>query len=138
MFSKTDKPRRGGATPPSVISYDMRVLGDVVSEGDVQIEGAVHGDVKAASLTVGPHAVVKGSLICDRAHVMGQVDGEIFARKVVLAKSASVRGDVVHEAISIEAGAYLDGRCRRLEPGEFRLDADDRDALPALAAPEDG
>ena len=136
MFSKTDKPRRAGATPPSLVSYDMRVLGDIVSEGDVQIEGAVHGDVKARSLTVGPHAVIKGSVICDNAHVMGEVDGEIFARKVLRAKTASVRGDIVHEAISIDSGAYIDGRCRRLEPGEFNLDAIGVEAKPALAAPE--
>ena len=122
MFSKTDK-RRSGPNPPSLVSYDMRVLGDVVSEGDVQVEGAVHGDVKAGILTVGAHAVVKGSVICDEAMILGEVDGEIFARKVTLAKSASVRGDIVHEAISIDAGAYLDGRCKRLEPGEFKLES---------------
>lgn len=134
MFSKNGKPKPN-ATPPSVVSYDMRVFGDVLSDGDVQVEGAVHGDVKAAALTVGAHAVIKGSVICEFARIMGEVDGEIFARKVILAKSASVRGDIVHENITIDAGAFIDGRCRRLAEGEMDLDAlaDGEPAAPAAA-----
>ena len=75
MFSKNGNKPKPGSTPPSVVSYDMRVFGDVLSQGDIQIEGAVHGDVKAASLTIGEHAVVKGSVICEFARVMGEVDG---------------------------------------------------------------
>ncbi|MEM6490562.1 MAG: polymer-forming cytoskeletal protein [Pseudomonadota bacterium] len=136
MFSKNGKPKPS-ATPPSVVSYDMRVFGDVLSDGDVQIEGAVHGDVKAAALTVGAHAVVKGSVICEFARIMGEVDGEIFARRVLLAKTASVRGDIVHENISIDAGAFIDGRCRRMGEGEMDLDAlgDNAAAVAADDAP---
>ncbi len=32
-----------------------------------------------------------------------------------MAKSARVEGDIIHEQLSIEAGAYLDGYCRRME-----------------------
>ena len=32
-----------------------------------------------------------------------------------LAKTANVRGDILHENLSIEQGAFLEGHCRRIE-----------------------
>lgn len=110
------------AGSPSIISPDLRILGDIICEGDVQVEGVIEGDVKTRLLTVGETALIKGSVICEEARIRGTVDGEIFARHVVLAKSSRVRGDITHETIAIEAGAYLDGRCRRLEEGENDLE----------------
>lgn len=137
MFSKTTKkpgndPLKaagGGNRPggsggaPSIISADLRILGDILCDGDIQIEGVVEGDVKSKSLTVGESALVKGSVMCETARIRGTVDGEIFARTVFLARTSRVRGDITHESIAIEAGAYLDGRCRRLEEGEAELKA---------------
>ncbi|GEM_PF-1206197 len=107
---------------PSIISQDLRILGDIICEGDIQVEGVIEGDVKTRLLTVGETALIKGSVICEEARIRGTVDGEIFARHVILAKSSRVRGDITHETIAIEAGAYLDGRCRRLEEGENDLE----------------
>lgn len=136
MFSKSNKSpkqhppaqdpvrpqtRTGGSGVPSIISADLRVVGDLISEGDVQIEGVVEGDVKSKSLTIGENALIKGSVISDSVRIRGTVDGEIFSRSVLLAKSSRVRGDITHESIAIEAGAYLDGRCRRLEEGQEEL-----------------
>jgi hypothetical protein len=37
---------------PSIISASLRIVGDLVSEGDVQVDGIIEGDVNARSLTV--------------------------------------------------------------------------------------
>ena len=34
-----------------------------------------------------------------------------------LAKTAHVVGDILHEALAIEQGAFLEGHCRRLNEG---------------------
>lgn len=128
MKPATGATRSGGTGAPSIISADLRILGDIICDGDIQIEGVVEGDVKSKSLTVGEAALVKGSVMCETARVRGTVDGEIFARSVFLARTSRVRGDITHESIAIEAGAYLDGRCRRLEEGEAEL--------KAIAAPQ--
>lgn len=114
MTPEAPKPPPGSGAP-SIISADLRILGDILCEGDVQLEGVVEGDVRTKSLTVGETALVKGSVYCDTARIRGTVDGEIHARTVLLARTARVRGDITHESIAIEAGAYLDGRCRRLD-----------------------
>jgi hypothetical protein len=38
--------------------------------------------------------------------------GRIRARRVLLAATAHVEGDILHEALSVEAGAFFEGNCR--------------------------
>ena len=100
---------------PSIISADLRVVGDLHCAGDIQVEGKVEGDIKSKSVTVGEGAQVKGGIHAEAVRVSGAVKGQIEATSVTLAKTAKVKGDVVHKTLSIEAGAQLEGNCRRLE-----------------------
>lgn len=106
-------PRKGGSIP-SIISSDLRVIGDLSSEGDLQIDGVIEGDVESRSLTVGINAKVKGSVSADDARICGTVEGEVKANSVIVAETARVIGDVVHEKLSVETGAYLEGNCRHM------------------------
>lgn len=119
--SKSASGMRTAPALPSIISENLKILGDIVCDGDVQIEGVVEGDVRTKTLIVGESALVKGSIHCEIARIRGTVDGEIVARTVFLARTARVRGDILHEQIAIEAGAYLDGRCRRLEEEQLAV-----------------
>ncbi len=109
---------RAGTTPsavPSIISRDVKIHGDLVSEGDVQIDGTVDGDVKSRSLTIGEDAVVTGTLTAGTAKIYGTVRGEIRADSVVLAETARVDGDIGHRLLTMEAGAEVNGRLTRLD-----------------------
>ena len=44
--------------------------------------------------------------------VRGRVMGRIRARKVQLAATSHVEGDILHEAFAVEAGAFFEGNCR--------------------------
>jgi cytoskeletal protein CcmA (bactofilin family) len=105
-----------GSGMPSIISADLKVVGDLHCAGDIQIEGTVDGDIKSQTVTVGEGANVSGSIYGQTVRVSGNVKGQIEAKSVTLAKTAQVTGDVVHETLSIEAGAHLEGMCRRLQP----------------------
>jgi cytoskeletal protein CcmA (bactofilin family) len=100
---------------PSIVSANLRVTGDLESEGDIQIDGMVEGDVRSTTVTVGEHAVVSGSIEADTVHVAGTVKGQINGKMVELARSAKVTGDIVHESLSIEAGAFVQGLCRHVD-----------------------
>ena len=103
------------ATPPSIISADLHVIGDLKSDGEIQIDGKLDGDIHARSLLIGETAIVKGHIIADTVRVHGSVEGQIKARTVSLAKKAHVIGDILHEDLSIETGAFLEGHCKRME-----------------------
>lgn len=121
MFSKGNR-TLGAPAPtlvtntavPSIIAADMTVVGDIKTVGEVQVDGTVNGDVEAKDITVGATASVRGELIADSIRVCGAVYGLIRAREVVLLKTARVEGDIFHDVLSIEAGAHVDGGCRRL------------------------
>lgn len=125
MFSRNSKSNTtvGGkaktqtakASAPSIISADLHVIGDMKSDGEIQIDGKLEGDIHARSVLVGETAIVKGHVIADHIRVHGSVEGEIKARSVSLAKKAHVIGDILHEDLSIETGAFLEGHCKRIE-----------------------
>lgn len=97
---------------PSIISADMVLNGSLSSEGEVQLDGSVEGNIRAGSLTIGEEASVDGEVVAETVIVRGKVKGSIRARQVQLAATARIEGDIVHSALSMESGAFFDGHCR--------------------------
>ncbi len=118
MFSKTNKrPTTADQVPeapPSIISSDLNIVGDLHSAGEIQIDGTVNGDIRTHALVIGESATVKGEIVADAVRVLGTVKGQIKAKVVKLAASAHVVGDIMHEDLSIETGAFLEGHCKRM------------------------
>jgi cytoskeletal protein CcmA (bactofilin family) len=96
----------------SVISKALKITGQLESTEDIRIDGEVEGDVRAVSVTVGSGAKVKGTVYGNAVELSGTIDGKIEAEKVVLTSSARMSGDVIHQDLRIESGAFIDGHCR--------------------------
>lgn len=118
MFSRDSRNGSGEGRErvPSIISASLRIVGDLVSEGDVQVDGIIEGDVNARSVTVSEGAAVRGQISAQKVIIRGEVQGQISADGVELGRSARVIGDIVHNDLAIESGAYLEGHCRHKEP----------------------
>src|ERR1700722_13511795 len=104
--------RSARGTVPSIISADLTVTGTLVSNGDIQIDGVVDGDVRSVGLVIGEKAELQGESVAEDIPVRGRVMGRIRARKVQLAATSHVEGDILHEAFAVEAGAFFEGNCR--------------------------
>lgn len=116
MFSKANKSAKGADRPvmPSIISANLRITGNLESEGDIQIDGVVEGDIRSSSLTVSDSATVRGAIEADTVAIAGSVTGQIKAKTVTLQRTARVIADIVQESLSIEPGAYFEGNTRRI------------------------
>lgn len=119
MFSKSKREVDGGATAakpavPSIISTDMKIVGDLTSEGEIQVDGTVEGDIHSRHLLVGGTAQITGEIIAEMVEIYGTIHGQIKATTVSLAKTAHVVGDILHENLAIEKGAFLEGHCKRM------------------------
>ena len=116
---------------PSIISRDLVITGDLNSDGEVQIDGKVIGDICTKTLLIGRTANIKGEIIADAVSVHGNVDGQIKAHTVTLAKTAHVIGDILHVDLSIETGAFLEGLCKRMLETELvdssKINSEDKD-----------
>ncbi|QNL18589.1 polymer-forming cytoskeletal protein [Hyphobacterium sp. CCMP332] len=123
---------------PSIISADMVLQGSITSEGEVQLDGSVEGDIRAGSLTIGEEASVDGEVIAETVIVRGKVKGSIRARQVQLAATARIEGDIVHSALSMESGAFFDGHCRHSSDPVADAGKAPGAKAPASAAPSAG
>jgi len=45
---------------PSIISEDMRLTGSLISQGEVQLDGRIDGDINGTHLVIGTSGVVEG------------------------------------------------------------------------------
>ena len=113
-------PAPSGSAPkakpsPSVISTDLKVEGNLITSGDIQVEGQIEGDIRAHLLTVGQSAQISGEVIADDIVVHGHVKGRVRGLKVRLTSSAQVEGDIIHKTIAIESGAHFEGSVQRAE-----------------------
>ena len=101
--------------PPSVLSSDLKVKGNLLTSGDIQIEGIIEGDIQAHLLTVGETSKIKGEIIADDVIINGNVVGCVRGLKVRLTNKARVQGDIIHKAIAIESGAHFEGTVQRTD-----------------------
>lgn len=97
----------------SWISGSILVRGDVVSTGDLVIDGQVQGTIELGdhSLTIGPGASVVADLAAKVVTISGTVVGSVVgAARVELKATAAVEGDVSAPAFVMEEGAVLKGK----------------------------
>ena len=110
-------------SPPSIISADLKVIGELYSDGEIQVDGTINGDIRTKTLLVGETASITGEIVAQSVFVHGSINGQIKARDVNLAKTAHVVGDIRHENLSIETGAFLEGQCKRIVENQADGDA---------------
>jgi cytoskeletal protein CcmA (bactofilin family) len=107
--------RPGERVAPSMIGSDLTIVGNLVSRGEVQIDGEVQGDIHGTNVVIGEKARVTGGIVADEIVVRGHVMGSIRGKRVMLQSTSHVEGDVFHQALSIEQGAFFEGKSRRSE-----------------------
>ncbi len=113
--SETPARTQKAKPPPSVLAPDLKIVGNISTTGDLNVEGKVEGDIHAHLLTVGESAVIKGECSADDVVVHGRVMGRVRGLKVRLTSKARVEGDIFHKTIAIESGAQFDGSVQRLK-----------------------
>jgi cytoskeletal protein CcmA (bactofilin family) len=98
---------------PSVIGPDLTINGNLVSRGEVQIDGEVQGDIQGTYVVIGEKARITGGIVAEEIVVRGHVMGSVRGKRVMLQSSSHVEGDIFHQALAIEQGAFFEGKSRR-------------------------
>ena len=152
MFSKAVKPEktsdaalsaaageRKAPKPASLISQDLTLEGGVVGEGELHVDGVIRGDVRVGRLTLGDTGHIEGSVQAESIDIRGRIIGTVTAKQVRLFGTAYVDGDITAEQLSIDIGAYFQGRVlqsRREAPAPVAPAPRPVAAAPAPAASE--
>ncbi|WP_051279150.1 bactofilin family protein [Hellea balneolensis] len=109
---KTSSPSRGAAVP-SIFGSDIVITGDIKTDGHIQIDGRLDGNIQAGNVTIGEKGAVNGKIVAGAVHIRGKVTGKIEANVVDLSETANVQADLVQDQLMIANGAFFDGKCTR-------------------------
>ncbi len=111
---KASRAKRGNLGP-SIITSDVVIDGNLISNGELQIDGEVNGHVSARAAVIDINGIIHGEVVAEDVIVRGRIIGPIRAVHVHILNGAHVQGDVRNETISIENGAFIDGKIHRVE-----------------------
>jgi len=96
---------------PTVFGKSMKIIGEVSSDEDLQLDGDLEGKLTLKSrLTIGPSSTVKANIKAKEVVVAGTVHGNVEAEnRITLRTGANLVGDIKTAGIVIEDGAYFKG-----------------------------
>ena len=94
----------------SIIPADLEITGNLVSRGDIHVEGVIHGDITCRLLTLTGQPIIQGSVEAESVRVSGTFNGKVQAKKVSLTKAARMTGEICYETLEIEPGASIEGK----------------------------
>lgn len=111
MFKKDDSSE--GGIQDTIIAQGVKVEGEFDSQGNVVVEGEVHGSLHTErELRVGEQARIIANVVAENAIVSGEVQGNIKVNdRLELTPTSRISGDIEAKTISIAPGAILNGRC---------------------------
>ena len=103
------KPAEGS----TLIGKSVTIRGELSGSEDLFLDGQFEGTVTLSDsrLTVGPNASVKADLHVRDLIVFGVVDGNVHATgRIELRQTAVVNGDIFASRLSVEESASIRGR----------------------------
>ena len=114
----------------STIGAGVRIAGDCVFEGGLQIDGVVTGNVtgqggQPTALVVGEPGHVEGAVTADHVVIAGSVLGPVLAHDLLeLHAKARVQGDVRYKTLEMQRGAVVAGQLQpQVTPPPLGLNA---------------
>lgn len=106
---------RTDAAVPTVIAADLSIIGNLVSEGVIEIAGRIEGNINCDTLNIHSTAIIKGDVLAKKVKINGEINGVIKSKQVHIAEKGRVHGFVIYEKISIAEGAILFGQLKQTD-----------------------
>jgi cytoskeletal protein CcmA (bactofilin family) len=115
MFNSKSKSdlTAGTAGGNSLIGAGTTIKGDIVSSGDVRIDGTLIGNISSnAKILIGQDGVVQGDIEGQQADILGKVTGKIQIRELLnLRGDAMIRGNIQAGKLQVEPTVTFNGQC---------------------------
>ena len=98
----------------NAITAESKIIGTIVANNDIRIDGTVEGDIQCRSkVVIGEKGFVHGNIQCTNAEVQGRIEGKVEAlQTLALRASANIQGDVVTQSLIVEPNAIFCGTCQ--------------------------
>tara|TARA_B110000971_G_scaffold217238_1_gene253709 strand:- start:107 stop:514 length:408 start_codon:yes stop_codon:yes gene_type:complete len=115
MFTNNKEPMNKTEMTAAInmIGAGTTINGDIVSKGDIRVDGTLKGSVNTqGKLVLGRGGVIEGDVICKDADISGLIKAKITVSQLLSLKTtAKLSGDIITNKLSIEPGATFSGSC---------------------------
>lgn len=113
MFDKKPKSLTDVLGKTNRIVEETIIRGDIVSQADFRLDGALIGNFSSnGKLVIGPAGSVIGEIICQNADIEGKFEGKMKVEDTLNIKAtAIIIGDVTVGKLSVEPGAVFSATC---------------------------
>ena len=115
MFTKKEEFMKNTDTNTAInmIGSGTTITGDIVSKGDIRVDGVLKGSINTqGKVVLGQEGTIEGDVVCINADVSGTINAKITVSQLLsLKSSANLNGDIVTNKLSIEPGAVFSGSC---------------------------
>lgn len=103
--------KQKGTGGETIIAEGVKVEGDFVSDGNVTIEGMVHGNVAAGGdMFVGERAVIDADVAAKNLVLAGVIKGNVrIEEKAELGPASTLQGNLSVQVLSVAPGAQVNG-----------------------------
>jgi len=97
----------------NMIGAGTIITGDVISKGDIRVDGTLKGSVNTeGKVVLGREGVIEGDVVCKDADISGTINARITVSQLLSLKTtAKLNGDIITNKLSIEPGASFTGSC---------------------------
>ena len=97
----------------NIIGIGTKITGDVNSNGDIRVDGSLHGKlITKGKVVIGETGKVKGEINCKNSDVEGSIEGKITVSQLLSLKTkARIHGDIIATKLAIEPGCSFTGNC---------------------------
>ena len=95
----------------NALTSGSKIIGTVIS--DIRIDGTIEGDVKCSGkMVIGEQGLVKGTVECQSAEIMGTLDGKINVKYTLALRATSrLKGEINTQTLMVEPNAIFNGSC---------------------------
>lgn len=97
----------------NALTNGSKIVGKIFADSDFRIDGEVEGTITCSGkVVIGQKGVLKGSISCTNAEIIGTVEGDIVVSETLsLRGTAVIKGDVKTKILMIEPNAVFNGTC---------------------------
>lgn len=107
----------------SIISKGLLLKGNLVSDGLLEVEGKIEGNIKGNEITIRESGFIDGNVISNTLNIKGNFSGTIKSQKINISGKATINGTLEYVALCVEDGASIVGDLKRVD--EIVLDDDE-------------
>ena len=113
MFNTNKIPQKIKVMDRNVIAKNTTIVGDIKSDGDFRIDGALDGAlITNGRVVIGAEGSIKGKVEAGNADIEGTFSGDLLVSNTLTIKAtAIISGEIIIGKLSVEPGASFNATC---------------------------